>query len=607
MALRQQTKDFTDIRGMRGIIYGRVSYATTSDGQQPDETSPEQQIELGRDWADRNGVELVEEPFKDVGISASRIAAKKLRDVNAIIARRPGFKDTLDRVKAGGIDLVWVWAVDRQSRDLRVFAELRDLFQDHQVALVVNGRVHDPNDFTDWMMLGFMQLMAEQFSDQLSKNVTRGKNSFAHEGNPVGGRAPFGYRRQYGAQRPEGMPDRFLWWNRNRKLWAYQEPDAWDDDGRPIEDTRAWWVREIYRRIAAGESLVRIADDMTGCGLEHPIANKKTRSKRYPWRHNDIRAIACNPVYIAKYAYRVDGRHDDPVAMVKAIMPDVKAKWPPLIDEPTFWQVHRILADRKRTRPAAVKSLLSYLAKCAECGGPLQSRIDRKLGYQLYFCNQKGCASIKRDSLDAYVDKRMLKWLSQHDVAFSIVRQAQLDADQARAKLDQMRAMDVMTVDPMWHGNMTKQLIDRIVEADRRAETTPLPFDLNGYDTPGEAWSNASIDVKRTWLAQVADIRLKPTGRLTGRLQKQEWKNPDVTLADIARRAGCSVSLVSNALNDRGKVSPASRERIKTIARELDYRPRDPGYAYVLPVEERAVVSFAGDEPATQRLPASAA
>ncbi|QWS32320.1 LacI family DNA-binding transcriptional regulator [Curtobacterium aetherium] len=45
------------------------------------------------------------------------------------------------------------------------------------------------------------------------------------------------------------------------------------------------------------------------------------------------------------------------------------------------------------------------------------------------------------------------------------------------------------------------------------------------------------------------------------------------TIADIAARAGVSISAVSFALNGRPGVSEATRERVRQAARELDWRP----------------------------------
>ena len=48
---------------------------------------------------------------------------------------------------------------------------------------------------------------------------------------------------------------------------------------------------------------------------------------------------------------------------------------------------------------------------------------------------------------------------------------------------------------------------------------------------------------------------------------------PKVTITDVARAAGVSITTVSHALNGRGFVDPATRERVKEAARKLEYRP----------------------------------
>lgn len=45
------------------------------------------------------------------------------------------------------------------------------------------------------------------------------------------------------------------------------------------------------------------------------------------------------------------------------------------------------------------------------------------------------------------------------------------------------------------------------------------------------------------------------------------------TIHDVAREAGVSIATVSYVLNNRGSVAPATRERVLSVARNLNYRP----------------------------------
>lgn len=58
-----------------------------------------------------------------------------------------------------------------------------------------------------------------------------------------------------------------------------------------------------------------------------------------------------------------------------------------------------------------------------------------------------------------------------------------------------------------------------------------------------------------------------------------------MTIRDVAKAAGVSLTTVSHALNDRGVVDPATRARIKQLAIDMGYRPN---------VRAQRLRSFAG-------------
>ncbi|UYM03487.1 LacI family DNA-binding transcriptional regulator [Solicola gregarius] len=80
-----------------------------------------------------------------------------------------------------------------------------------------------------------------------------------------------------------------------------------------------------------------------------------------------------------------------------------------------------------------------------------------------------------------------------------------------------------------------------------------------------------------------------------------------VTIRDVARKAGVSVTTVSHALNGKGQIRPETRERIRKVASSLGYRPsraaqalrrsRTGTIALILPssgsrAEEREMISL---------------
>ncbi len=66
----------------------------------------------------------------------------------------------------------------------------------------------------------------------------------------------------------------------------------------------------------------------------------------------------------------------------------------------------------------------------------------------------------------------------------------------------------------------------------------------------------------------------------------------DVTLKDIAEAVGKSVAAVSRALNNYDDISPATREHIKRVAREMGYAPTDTLGFIMPPLAPRATAPY---------------
>jgi LacI family transcriptional regulator len=71
-------------------------------------------------------------------------------------------------------------------------------------------------------------------------------------------------------------------------------------------------------------------------------------------------------------------------------------------------------------------------------------------------------------------------------------------------------------------------------------------------------------------------------------------REPEITIKDIARRAGVGVGTVSRVLNDSPNVSPATRDSVRRIMAEVGYRPKSA--AKTLRTRRALEIGFVTDE-----------
>lgn len=91
--------------------------------------------------------------------------------------------------------------------------------------------------------------------------------------------------------------------------------------------------------------------------------------------------------------------------------------------------------------------------------------------------------------------------------------------------------------------------------------------------------------------------RMKPSDKANIQKEISKANSTDVTIADVARLAGVSVSTVSRILNDKPDVSVATRQRVKQVIEELGFSPhalaqrlaasRSRSIALVFPLNDR--------------------
>jgi site-specific DNA recombinase len=232
----------------RAILYARVS----TDEQARSGYSLAQQIEALREYAAREGYEIIEE-VKDAGQSGASL-------------ERPGMDRVRDLVAAGGVSVVLAQDRDRLAREPAYHYLLRREFEEHGTTLrALNDRGDDSpeGDLTD----GILDQLAKYERAKMAERSRRGKLRKVREGKVIAGRMA-----RYGAAR-----------------YGFAFNDA--HDALIVDEEKMAVVRRIFRMVGVeGQPIFAAKRMLDAAGI--PTATGKPR-----WSASMIRDIISNDVY----------------------------------------------------------------------------------------------------------------------------------------------------------------------------------------------------------------------------------------------------------------------------------------------------------------------
>jgi site-specific DNA recombinase len=215
-------------------IYTRKS---TTEGLDQDFTSLDAQRESAESYINsqkHEGWVALQGQYDDGGFTGANID-------------RPALQKLLSDIKAGGINCVVVYKVDRLSRSLMDFAHLLEFFDKYNVTFVSVTQAFNTNTSMGRLTLNILLSFA-QFEREIISERTKDKMAAARKkGQWLGGRPPFGY-------------------------------DV-EKDGKKllINQDEANIVREIFKLYLEGNSLLKVALILNEKGL-----SLRTRRKNKP-------------------------------------------------------------------------------------------------------------------------------------------------------------------------------------------------------------------------------------------------------------------------------------------------------------------------------------
>ena len=223
---------------------------------------------------------------------------------------RPAMEELIQKIRAGEVERVVVYKLDRLSRSQKdTLYLIEDVFLPHGVDFVSINENIDTGSPYGRAMIGILSAFAQLERENIFLRTRMGMVERVKQGYwPGGGKIPFGY--DYDAQK-----------------------------GILVPNSDADTVREIFARCLEGQAAGRIAREL-GLKYEHLVTQILTRES--------VTGVICYK------GVRYPGRHE------------------PLVDHETFDRVQCRLRRSGRPRAADAGKLLTGLLVCGHCGAKMR-------------------------------------------------------------------------------------------------------------------------------------------------------------------------------------------------------------------------------------------
>jgi site-specific DNA recombinase len=386
---------------------------------------------------------------------------------------RPAYRRMLGDLREGLAGAVIVWDLDRLHRRPKELEEFIELADEHHIALASVGGDVDLSTPQGRMVARIKGAVARQEADQISRRVRRKFDQLAATGHVSnGGRRPFGFTRERMALVPE----------------------------------EATIVQELAARVLAGESLHELVRDLR--------ARKVPTSTGASWSRHAVRTLLCSA--------RVAGlrRHRGEIVG--------PAAWPAILDRTTWEAVRAVLTDPTRRAPGHANTrrfLLSGIARCSLCGGPLhvhhRSRSDHRTNS--YACRRRGCGkvAVRVPTLDEFVTRLVFARLEREGVqpipsGGDDRVDEEIVAVEARLRQVAVEFADDPDVTPEQLRTITRRLRDRLQELQSRQADRMRSDVLTGLDaaTVADVWPTLSLARRRAIIGvTIGSFTVAPASR----------------------------------------------------------------------------------------------
>lgn len=365
----------------RAIIYGRTSTSKQS------AESVETQIFECQKWADENNCQVVD-IYDDSGKSG--------RAYN--VGNRTGFQQIKHDAKMGRMDFALIHKIDRFARSVKNYFAQETELEKYGVKIIVVGMPFLNN--ADIVTKSVHVAMAEQFSVNLSQEVSQKMRTFAKKGAFLGGKPPYGFK---------AVP-------------------AADGNGKTlaIDEEKAPAIRLLYQQYLNGFGYIQLSRILAENGYFNP--------KNEPFTATHIRKMLMSKKYNGWYVWgireTIEGKEE--VTYNKENMVEVPNVYPKIIDDETFNAVqNRMASNAPRNKRKFRHYPLTGKMTCEICGRAVvgYSTIKPERNnkeYVYYRCNGKkvnGCTlpSVRAEFLEDYIFNKVKTFIFDGETADKLI------------------------------------------------------------------------------------------------------------------------------------------------------------------------------------------
>jgi DNA invertase Pin-like site-specific DNA recombinase len=399
---------------------------------------------------------------------------------------RPEYQRMLADIRAGKLDAVVVWDLDRLHRrpiELEEFIGLAD--EKHLALATVTGEC-DLSTHNGRLYARIKGAVARAEMDQKSARQKRAAEQRAEQGTQWWSTRPFGFTLL------EGSP--------------------------VLDPAEAQAIKDAYSAVLGGASLYAITQDWNRRGLLTPRGN--------PWRGSQVRQVLLSPRNAGLRAFRGE--------LLKVKEEPVRGNWPSIVPQETWRAVVDKLADpsRRSGKSRARRHLLSNLAQCSLCGSGLGSGVNSR-GALIYSC--KSCNRVSRNGawLDAVAVEAVVGRLSRPDAAELVQPEERDDLAEVHEKARALRArLDSLAVEfadgdltPSQLKTATKRITEQLAQAEQTitdSQATHVFDGVIGAEDVGAAFAGLSLDRKRAVISSLLTLTVKPSGRCGRTFRKED-------------------------------------------------------------------------------------